>query len=349
VSLNGSVDVKKRDSVTWVSASLDMLLDKGDRIQTGENGFARVLFEDGTEYSIKAETLLTVEVNDVSSTMTNTAVRIVVGNVDLATPGGGQPESIVAISVDDSVALIRQNTKATVDNDPKHNKRQITVRAGGALVRRRNEEQQLNSWERIDLPPPSSQAKMVKSALLSPPDLVAPLNFEPIIADQSRDSVIHFRWLPVSGAASYKLRISRDIGFKLLANPEMQVSGTSADIKGLAEGTYFWCLSATNAKKEPSGDSDVFQFTVMSKKKSQNLLLEIQSAVVHGRFAEIIGKTEPGAALIINGMPVANISQDGTFRHFTDKLEPGEHRIIVLGSNRRGCAASKELMLTITN
>ena len=62
---------------------------------------------------------------------------------------------------------------------------------------------------------------------------------------------------------------------------------------------------------------------------------------MHGRVAELIGKTEPGAALIINGQAVANIAPDGTFRHFTEPLEPGEHTMVVIGSNRRGGTAKQ--------
>ena len=61
------------------------------------------------------------------------------------------------------------------------------------------------------------------------------------------------------------------------------------------------------------------------------MMLEIESTQIHGRVAELIGKTEPGAALIINGQPVANISPDGSFRHFTEPLEPGQHTIVVIG------------------
>jgi hypothetical protein len=63
--------------------------------------------------------------------------------------------------------------------------------------------------------------------------------------------------------------------------------------------------------------------------------------------AEIIGKTEPGAALIINGQPVANIAPDGTFRHFTEPLEPGQHTIVVIGSNRRGGTAMKQISVVV--
>jgi hypothetical protein len=77
------------------------------------------------------------------------------------------------------------------------------------------------------------------------------------------------------------------------------------------------------------------------------MLLEIVSTQLHGRVAEIIGKTEPGAALIVNGQSVANIAPDGSFRHFTEPLEPGQHTIVVIGSNRRGGTAKVPVSIVV--
>jgi hypothetical protein len=77
------------------------------------------------------------------------------------------------------------------------------------------------------------------------------------------------------------------------------------------------------------------------------MALEIEAPQLHGRVAEIIGKTEPGSALIINGQPVPNISAEGGFRYFTDPLTPGEHTIVVIGQNRRGGTAKQQISLVV--
>ena len=61
VNLDGRVQVKKVNSVTWVDADYHTALDKGDLIQTGSDGAARMTFADGTEYTVKAESMVTVE------------------------------------------------------------------------------------------------------------------------------------------------------------------------------------------------------------------------------------------------------------------------------------------------
>src|SRR5437879_12430425 len=77
------------------------------------------------------------------------------------------------------------------------------------------------------------------------------------------------------------------------------------------------------------------------------MVLEITSTQVVGQSAEIVGRTEPGAALIINGQSVPNIAPDGNFRHFTDKLAPGQHTISIIGANRRGGTATKQVSIVV--
>jgi hypothetical protein len=114
------------------------------------------------------------------------------------------------------------------------------------------------------------------------------------------------------------------------------ISGTSVDVSGLDAGDYFWTVTAANAKKETSEVSETFRFTLVAQGKTQDMLLEVTGTQIHGRVVEIIGRTEPGAALIVNGQPVPIIAANGTFRHFTEPLEPGQHTIVIVGENRRG-------------
>jgi hypothetical protein len=115
----------------------------------------------------------------------------------------------------------------------------------------------------------------------------------------------------------------------------------------LEPGDYFWNVTASDSKKQTSEFSETFKFTLVAQGKTQEMLLDVQSTQMHGRVVELIGKTEPGAALIVNGQPVANIAADGTFRHFTEPLEPGEHTLVVIGSNRRGGTAKRQIPIVV--
>jgi hypothetical protein len=343
VNLDGRVQVKKVNSVTWVEADYHTSLDKGDLIQTGSDGAARITFADGTEYTVKAESLVTVEENNVTRDRSNTAVRINTGQVDLATPNWSSPDSKAQVSVEDATASVKQNSRASIKNDPTKNEHEIVVATGSAEVQRGEEKIELTQWEKVSFP---SGGPTQKSNVLAPPALVAPLNLAPIISENPKAAPIRFEWRPVDDAVVYTLRISPTTMFTKLVK-KVDVTGTSTEVPGLEPGDYFWNVTASNSKKETSEFSEMFKFTVVAQGKSQEMVLQIESTQIHGRVAEIIGRTEAGAALIVNGQAVANISPDGTFRHFTEPLEPGQHTIVVIGSNRRGGTAMKQVSIVV--
>lgn len=343
VNLDGRVQVKKVNSVTWADADYHTTLDKGDLIQTGSDGAARITFADGTEYTVNHDTLITVEENNVTREHSNTAVRINTGAVDLATPTWTLRDAQAAVSVEDATAYMKQNSRATVKNDPNKNEHEITISTGGAQVQRGNERIELTQWEKASF---ANGAPIQKSNVLAPPGLVSPLNLAPIMAENPKTEKIRFEWQPVDEAVGYTLRISPTSMFTKTVR-EVPVSGTSTVVSGLEAGDYFWNVTASDAKKQTSEYSETFKFTLVAQGKTQDMRLEIESTQIHGRVAELIGKTEPGAALIINGQSVANISQDGTFRHFTEPLEPGQHTIVVIGSNRRGGTAMKQITIVV--
>src|SRR5437016_14442074 len=91
---------------------------------------------------------------------------------------------------------------------------------------------------------------------------------------------------------------------------DKKLTGTSVEVSGLDSGDYFWNVTATDAKKQSSELGVIYKFTLVAQGKSQDMILEITGYQLHGRVAEIIGKTEPGAALIVNGQPVPNIRSE---------------------------------------
>jgi hypothetical protein len=270
-------------------------------------------------------------------------MRISTGSVDLATPNWSSPDSKAAVNVEDASAQLRQNSRASVKNDPQSNNHEIVVSTGSAEVQRGDQKIELTQWEKASFP---TGGTIQRSNVLAPPSLVEPLNLAPIINEKPKISPVHFVWKPVEDAVSYTVRLSATTSFRTIVK-QAKSSGTSADIIGLDPGEYFWNVTAQNAKKETSEVSETFQFTLVAQGKSQDMMLEIEGTQLHGRVAEIVGRTEPGAALIVNGQSVPNIAPDGSFRHFTEPLEPGQHTISIIGSNRRGGTAQQQVSIVV--
>jgi hypothetical protein len=345
VNLDGKVQVKKVNSVQWVDADFRTTLDKGDQIQTSADGAARITFADGTTYTVKSGTFITVEENSMGRERpSSSGVRINIGQVDLRTPNWSSPDSKAAVSVEDSVAQVHSNSHAAVKADPDHKQNEIVVSSGSAELQRGQEKVEIGQFQKAIIP---SGGPITKSDVLAPPDLTLPRNFEPLIVENPREASIHFEWKPVSQAVSYTLRVSATAMFTKTVKDIPGISGTSAEVSGLDAGDYFWTVTASDAKKQTSEVSETFRFTLVAQGKTQEMMLEITGTQIHGRVAEIIGKTEPGAALIVNGQPVPIIAPDGTFRHFTEPLEPGQHTIVIIGENRRGGTAQKKVPILV--
>ncbi len=345
VNLDGRVQVKKVNSVQWVEADYRTSLDKGDLVQTGADGYARVTFADGTSYTVKPGTLITVEENSTASNKpTSVAVRINTGEVDLSTPTWASPGSKAAVSVEDAKAELRPNSRAAVKSDKDTKESEIVVSNGSAQVQRGQDQIEVTQYQKVNIPP---GGPFSKSDVLAPPELLEPINLTPIIVENPRTAAVHFEWKPVKDASSYSLRISTTSMFTKIVKEAPKVTGTGVDISGLDAGDYFWNVTAISAKKSSSDVSETNKFTLVAQGKTQDMLLEIQSTQLVGHAVEITGRTEPGAALIINGQPVPNIAKDGTFRHFTEPLLPGEHTIVVIGQNRRGGTNKQQVSVVV--
>jgi hypothetical protein len=344
VNLDGKVQVKKANSVQWTNADYQLTLDKDDLIQTGPEGVARIAFSDGTTYTVKGDTLVTVEQNHVEpDRATTVGMHISSGQVDLATGTWEVPGSKAEVSFENAVASLRSNSRAAVRSDPTTKEQEITVASGSAELNRGSEHLNIGQWERATFP---TGGAITKSQVLAPPELVEPINLSPIIVADTKRDPIHFSWKPVLTAKVYEFQVSTTSMFNHVVM-EKKISMNSVDITGLAPGDYFWRVRAIDEKNATSDESNSFKFTLVTQGKELEMLLEVDDTELHGNNVEVIGRTEPGAALIINGEQVADIKPDGRFRYFTQPMTRGSHTIVITGQNRRGGTAIKRVDVVI--
>ena len=143
-------------------------------------------------------------------------------------------------------------------------------------------------------------ARSRRSQVLAPPELVEPLNLQPIIVADPKQDPVHFSWKPVATAKMYDFQASTTAMFNHVVM-EKKTAATSVDVTGLDPGDYFWRVRAIDDKNNVSDASDSYKFTLVAQGKEQEMLLEVDDTELQGNVVEVIGRTEPGAALIING------------------------------------------------
>lgn len=344
VNLDGKVEIKKANSVVWGSADYRTTLDKGDLVRTGPDGAARITFVDGTTYTVKNDSFVTVEENSIDrDRATSVAVHISTGAVDLATGTWESPNSKAEVSFANARASLQENSRAAVRSDSNGNSNQITVSAGAANMQVGDEHIQIGKWERVTF---AAGGPVTKTNVLAPPDLTQPVNLQPLIAADPKHTPMHFAWSEVPEAVSYQLRVSTNSMFTRIV-AEKTVSGESLEIPGLDPGDYFWSVTAIDKDKRQSAPSEPFKFTLVAQNKAQEMRLDVDATELHGSVVELIGHTEPNAALIIDGETVAGIQSDGGFRYFTQPLGRGSHEIVITGQNRRGGTAIKRVPIVI--
>ena len=344
VNLDGKVQVKRVNSVQWSTADYQMTLDKGDLIQTGPDGVARLAFADGTTYTVQAQTLVTVEEIYVPpNSASSVGVHISAGAVDLTTGTWQIPGSKAEVSFEDAQAILHENSHADVKTDPSTKQNEITVAAGTADVQRGGQQLQVSQWQRASF---TQGGPITKTDVLAPPGLVQPVNLQPIIVPDPKRTPIRFEWQPVQTAREYELEISDTMMFtRVLA--DKRTTDTAVEVTGLGPGEYFWTVKAIDAKETSSDPAGAYKFTLVEQDKEQSMPLDVDPVQFQGKVVEISGRTEPGAALLIDGEAVADIGPDGRFRFFTEPMTTGDHVIVITGQDRRGGTATKRIPVVV--
>jgi hypothetical protein len=343
-NLDGGVRVRRSQEVDWVSADLSMQLDKGDLVQTSGNGVARVAFADGTLYVVRPSTLIVIEENDVASDRKSSSVAVQVssGVVDLSTSRAtGQSRVLFA----DAEAQLRNESRALVRNDPQTNTREITVSKGGAKLTRGAEQMELGEFEQAAFAGPGSQ--MVKKKIVAPPLLLTPANMAPVVVSGTDTAEVEFTWTAIPTADSYRIRISSSPIFTHVVFDRV-VRSTSIRLPSFKEGEYYWTVTSVDAQQKESQQSDTNQFSVIKQENAEEILLVVEKTIQHGRVIEIIGRTEPGATVLVNNEPVFSVAPNGSFKHFTSPMpNAGSNRITITAQNSEGKVATIRKTITI--
>ena len=346
-NIDGNVRVKKANSSTWVQADYSLALERNDVVQTSPEGLAKVVFADGTNYTVKPDSLIVIQENSLNDArQTQVAVQVTTGTVDLATSNIG-PGSKSQVSVAGATASIASDTSAEVMNDPRHDDHEILAKKGSVVVDRGGQTVPLAANEKVAFKDPESP--MVKSKEMAAPFLIDPANLQQV-ALGTGEKATTFTWSEIAGARAYHVRISKTSFFSpnsVVFDRKIAAPGTQALVP-LAEGTYYWEVQSIGDNDKESPESEKSRFTVARKTgDNPSIALEISDFVQHGHRIEVRGRTEPGAMVIINRQP-AVVKEDGTFFHFTDPLPTGENMITITAQNSKGGSKTVPRSVTIT-
>jgi hypothetical protein len=344
-ALDGTVRVKKGTDNSWITADYNIPLEKGDVVQTGSEGMAKVVFNDGTSYVVKQDSLIVIEENSANDQQqTNVAVAVSTGTVDLSTATysqGSKSQVIVA----GATASLSPESAAQVRNDPKADQHEILMKKGTGEVTRNGETVELANWEKVSFQ--AAQPHMEKENGIGPPTPISPANMAPIFTSGEQTKDVEFSWTPMANAVAYRLQISRNPYFSSTL-VDKRVNTADVTVTSLGEGAYYWMVQSYDSAGKESVESEKNRFTIIPKSKQAEAIdLEIDPFIQHGHVIEISGKTQVGARVMVNGREVPMVTTDGTFHYFTPPLATGEAVITVTAQTAQGGVNTQQKKIII--
>jgi hypothetical protein len=345
-ALEGTVKIKKSSSSSWITADYNIPLEKGDVVQTGSEGMAKVVFNDGTNYTVKQDSLIVIEENSANDQQqTNVAVAVSTGTVDLSTAAYTQGSKSQVI-VSGATASLGPESAAMVRNDPKSDQHEILMKKGSGEVARNGETVRLSDWERATFKNKSEKIAKVKE--IGPPTPISPANMMPLFTTGgSKTKDVQFTWTAMANATGYRLRISRNPYFSSTI-VDKPVTAADLTVTGLGLGAYYWMVQSLDANGKESVESEKNRFTIIPKGQDAVAIdLEINPLIQHGHVMEVTGKTELGARVMVNGREVPIVTTDGSFHYFTPPLPAGESVITVTAQNAQGGVNTKQQRVVI--
>jgi hypothetical protein len=344
-ALDGTVRVKKGNGNSWVGADYNIPLEKGDVVQTGSEGMAKVVFNDGTSYTVKQDSLIVIEENSANDQQqTNVAVAVSTGTVDLSTATYSQGSKSQVIVAGATASLAPEST-AQVHNNPQTDQHEIMMKKGAGEVTRNGETVQLASWEKVSFQ--AAAPHMEKAKGTGPPTPISPANMAPIFTTGETTKDVEFSWTPMANAAGYRLRISRNPYFSSTL-VDKKVNTADVTVTSLGEGAYYWVVQSYEASGKESVESEKNRFTIIPKGKQKEAIdLDLDPFIQHGHVIEVTGKTQEGARVMVNGREVPMIASDGTFHYFTPPLETGEAVITVTAQTPQGGVNTQQKKIII--
>jgi hypothetical protein len=345
-ALDGTVRVRKGNGNSWINADYNVPLEKGDVVQTAAEGMAKIVFDDGTNYTVKQDSLIVIEENSANEQQqTNVSVAVTTGTVDLTTATyvqGSKSQVVVA----GAKASIGPDSAAMVHNDPKGDQHEILVKRGSSDIERNGEVVKLSNWEKVSFQ--SESKSMERGKEIGPPTPITPGNMMPVFINQDEKSKdVEFAWTPMANATGYRLRISHNPYFSSLLL-DRKVESASVVVTGLPQGAYYWSIQSYEASGKESVESEKNRFTIITRTKEKvELSLDLDPFIQHGHVIEVTGKTETGARVMVNGREVALVGDDGSFHYFTPPLPNGENVITVTAQNSKGGVNTRQEKIVI--
>jgi hypothetical protein len=331
-SLNGRVTVQRAGKSEWTGAHQRMPVFNGDFVKTDRDGSAEILFIDGTLYRIAPSSLLEIHHQ---SAQKQSAVKMIVGQINVHTS-----DSTSTVTTNTTETRVQRDSRVAVDVSEDSEETKVAALSGRARVR--------TTVGREVLVAPREEVAARADGTLSDkrrlPDPPVPLEPHANAGfELSSSPVIQLRWRRSSSSDAIHLQVSRTPQF---VSGQLDVDAAAikrdhARLKAVAPGTYFWRLATVAGGTLRSEWSPVRRFQIWEANREvifddrQPPALELQPIQQMGSLFILEGRTEPGAAVTVDGEEVG-VDSEGRFRTTVEANRVGWNELVVVASDPSG-------------
>jgi hypothetical protein len=306
VELDGEVRLRDASGL-WSTAALSTELRISQVLKTSEESSAILLLADGSRCEVGPNSVIQLAQNVAQANrQSSVAVQLISGVVKIITPEL-QAGSRASVMVTGATLSLAPGTTATMMKADGNDRYQVFLTRGSAELGLASETVALHPYQRAVF---QADAQGVTAAQeLQPPTITAPADKLWVYGAAAK--VVTLNWEGVEGAKGYRTTISRS---RYLTRPiaEKAAARTGLELAGLGDGTYFWAVQSIDAQGRPSVQSDVRQFRVVARPLDDTVFLRVETVATDNGTVELVGQTEPGAVVMVNG-DVVPVSAAGTF------------------------------------
>jgi hypothetical protein len=348
-SLEGSVQVKRAGTLEWVQATPAVVLRQNDLVRTGAGAAAEIRFADGTAFSVRPDSLITIE----ESTQNPTSRQ---QRVALSIQSGEANFQTAARSVPGETTISTPTVRTRAERETAGNIQVADSGATGLRIFRGQGEAQTRTGQRIALA--ANQGVNVDAAgaagptlaLPNVPQLTAPSNGTDIAYPDLAQSTTLLLWNGVPGASSYRVMVDFSPSFARPLYDRRTERPTQMELRALEAGVYYWKVAAILPDGVEGSFSDLWRFTLAKAAPvaASPPPLVFEAADLKGNVLHVRGRTEPGANLSLEGVRL-EVQPDGSFNEFLTFDGGAGATVVLKATGVRGGSVEQRRQVTVVN
>ena len=350
-SIQGNVKTRGVGGLEWKTAEARTPLRKNDLVRTYPSSSAEIKFFDETRVTVRPDSLITIEETSRDpNSASKVAWKVTSGEINYETSqrGSGSTEAVTP-----TFRLALESNSAGTMRVGEGGLTAVAQLAGAASIETKTGEKirlGANEGIRVD----ATGKAGAKQVLPNAPAAQAPGGAAGLLTLAEGAPVV-LSWSPSAGATNYRIVVeSRNSGApKEVIVDRDGIKETTASLGGIAAGDFAYRVAGLTPDGVQGKFSEPVAFKVartaavrVEAPTASAPSLVITSFEARDNVLRLVGKTDPGAKLTVNGDPV-NVQPDGSFSEFvTLARKQGEQRVVVRATSRSGGVAEETRSLS---